>query len=110
MLYIVFVIVGFIYVLFDESFWDIAGKAQAAADERNARCLVDLHRAAAIAGAESFAATRDVPAVVRLLVEGVEGSGAFEGMVFSVQLDAEEMVRCERYLRYTNGRLEFRAP
>lgn len=110
MLYIVFVIVAFIYVLFDESFWDIAGKAQAAVDERNARNLVDIHRAAAIAAAVDFDSLTDVPSTVRALANGLEGTGAFEGMVFKMPLDKDEIARAEKYLLFENGELQFRAP
>jgi hypothetical protein len=106
-LYIVFVVLAFIYVLFDESFWDITHKARAAADERNARNLVDLYMAASIAKPVEFEETADVATTVRALVDGVEGTGTFEGMVFKLPLDAEEIVRTEEYLRFEAGALTF---
>jgi hypothetical protein len=106
-LYIVFVIVAFVYVLLDESFWDITHKAQSAVDERNARNLVDLYLAAAIAKPVEFEAVIDVPTTVRALVNGVEGTGTFDGMVFKLPLDAAEIARTEKYLRFEDGQLKF---
>ncbi|MGK0184673.1 MAG: hypothetical protein ACI9R3_000447 [Verrucomicrobiales bacterium] len=111
MLYIVFVIVAFVYVLFDESFWDIAGKAQSAVDERNAHNLVDIYRAAAIAKPDKFESLDgDVSATVRLLVDGVEGTGTFADMTFRVPLDAKETARAEKYLHFEQDELQFRTP
>ena len=107
MLYIVFVIVAIVYVLLDESFWDITHKAQSAVDERNAHNLVDLYLAATIAKPAGFEAAVDVPSAVHALVNGVEGTGTFDGMVFKLPLDPEEIARTEKYLRFEDGQLKF---
>ncbi|MCB1095279.1 MAG: hypothetical protein KDN22_06830 [Verrucomicrobiae bacterium] len=106
-LYIVFVILAFIYVLFDESFWDITHKARSAADERNARNLVDLYMAASIAKPLELEDATDVATTIRALVNGVEGTGTFEGMVFKLPLEADEIARTEKYLRFEAGALTF---
>ena len=48
----------------------------------------------------------DIPVSI-LLVNGVEGTGTFEGMVFKLPLEADEIARTEKYLRFEAGALTF---
>ena len=108
-MYIAFIVLGFVFVLIDDDFWDITQSAQKAVAIRNAQNLEDLYQAALIGAASELERVSDVESAVALLSKGVQGSGTFKGSVFQLQLEEEEQKRVRDYLWFESGMLTYRA-
>ena len=103
LLYLVFAILGFTFVLLDEDFWDITGKAERAATMRNAQNLEDLFSAALIGAAPAIKTVSTAEEAVALLSQGTSGGGMFSDSEFRIELDPEEQLDALEYLSFEDG-------
>jgi prepilin-type N-terminal cleavage/methylation domain-containing protein len=103
-------ILGIITALVVPVVANVTDRVGASTDHRNAQTLASMATNAIASGNLTILEAKSTVEVVKLLVNGVSGSGSFDSAVFQVQtLSEEELDRAIQHLSWDGGSLQYQA-